>query len=56
MVNTFRIRRGGSRGFVLKEDSVDEDLYMESLNQETSWLDNFRNKYPGKRPVHLLSD
>lgn len=41
-----RIRRGGSRGFVLTEDSIDEDYFMqESLNQEQNWLDKFRNKF-----------
>lgn len=39
-----RIRRGGSRGFMLKEDSLDEDFYKESLAQEKEWLDKFRNK------------
>lgn len=39
-----RIRRGGSTGFVLKEDSLDEDFYKESLEHEKEWLNNFRNK------------
>lgn len=43
----FRIRRGGSRGFVLTEDSMDDDFYINSLIQEKEWLDKFRKKLNG---------
>lgn len=43
----FRIRRGGSRGFVLTEDSMDDDFYIDSLIQEKEWLDKFRKKLNG---------
>ncbi|XP_037036217.1 uncharacterized protein LOC119074301 isoform X2 [Bradysia coprophila] len=39
-----RIRRGGSRGFMLTEDSMDDDFYINSLIQEKEWLDKFRKK------------
>lgn len=39
-----RIRRGGSRGFVLTEDSLDEGFFIESMNQEQSWLQKYQNK------------
>ncbi len=43
----FRIRRGGSRGFMLTEDSMDDDFYIHSLIQEKEWLDKFRKKLNG---------
>lgn len=43
-----RLRRGGSRGFMLTEDSLDENFYKDSLLQETEWLNKFRNKQNGK--------
>lgn len=43
-----RLRRGGSRGFMLTEDSLDEDFYKDSLMQESEWLRKFRNKQNGK--------
>lgn len=43
-----RLRRGGSRGFMLTEDSLDDDFYKDSLMQETEWLRKFRNKQNGK--------
>lgn len=42
----YRIRRGGSRGFVLKEDSFCEDLCMDNIGQEQSWLEKIRSKFP----------
>lgn len=40
-----RIRRGGSRGFVL-DDSLDEGFFVESsLNQGQNWLEKFENKF-----------
>jgi len=42
-----RVRRGGSRGFMLHEDSLDDQLLRESLQQEREWIDKFRNKRPG---------
>lgn len=40
-----RIKRGGSRGFVLNDDSLDEGFYMESLNQGQNWLEKYQNKF-----------
>lgn len=45
MIQNSRIRRGGSHGFVLTEDSLDEGFYMESLNQEQNWLEKYENKF-----------
>jgi hypothetical protein len=42
-----RVRRGGSRGFVLHEESLDDQFLRESLQQEREWIDKFRNKKPG---------
>lgn len=42
-----RVRRGGSRGFMLQEDSLDDQFLRESLRQEREWIDKFRNKRPG---------
>lgn len=50
----FRIRRGGSRGFVLTEDSMDDDFYIDSLIQEKEWLDKFRKKLDGSVIFLLL--
>lgn len=45
--NDIRLRRGGSRGFMLTEDSLDEELYKDSLMLEKEWLIKFRNKQNG---------
>jgi len=42
-----RVRRGGSRGFMLHEESLDDQFLRESLQQEREWIDKFRNKKPG---------
>ncbi|PSN54006.1 hypothetical protein C0J52_10157 [Blattella germanica] len=42
-----RVKRGGSRGFMLQEDSFDDQYLRESLKQEKEWIDKFRNKRPG---------
>ncbi|KAJ9579494.1 hypothetical protein L9F63_004842 [Diploptera punctata] len=42
-----RVKRGGSRGFMLHEDSLDDQFLRESLRQEKEWIDKFRNKRPG---------
>nr|CAD7600966.1 unnamed protein product [Timema genevievae] len=42
-----RLRRGGSRGFMLQEDSLDEQFLKDSLQQEREWINNFRSKRPG---------
>lgn len=42
-----RVRRGGSHGFVLTEDSLDEDFYRQSMDQEKEWLSTFRTKQKG---------
>lgn len=49
----YRIRRGGSRGFVLTEDSMDDDFYINSLIQEKEWLDKFRKKLNGSVTMFL---
>lgn len=53
LVILYRIRRGGSRGFVLNDDSLDEGFYVESLNQEQNWLEKYQNKLSmGKSWIH----
>ncbi|GLV39189.1 Poly(ADP-ribose) glycohydrolase [Carabus blaptoides fortunei] len=42
-----KLRRGGSRGFMLREESMDEDLLKESLEQEKKWIDKFKSKHTG---------
>ncbi|KYB27721.1 hypothetical protein TcasGA2_TC032986 [Tribolium castaneum] len=39
-----KVRRGGSTGFALKEDSLDENFLQDSLQQEKQWIDKFKNK------------
>lgn len=41
----FRIKRGGSRGFVLNDDSLDEGFFIESSNQGQTWLEKYQNKF-----------
>lgn len=40
----FRVKRGGSTGFALNEDSFDDNFLENSLNQEKEWIDKFRSK------------
>lgn len=47
LCNLSRLRRGGSRGFMLREESMDEDLLKESLEQEKKWIDKFKSKHAG---------
>ncbi|XP_019867161.2 uncharacterized protein LOC109596122 isoform X2 [Aethina tumida] len=42
-----KVRRGGSTGFALQEDSVDEDYLQNSLQQEKQWIDKFKSKQSG---------
>lgn len=42
-----RLRRGGSRGFILQEESVDEELLKDSLVQEQRWIDKFKHRHTG---------
>ena len=42
-----RVRRGGSRGFMLHEESLEDQFLRESLQQEREWIDKFRSKKPG---------
>ncbi|PNF37076.1 hypothetical protein B7P43_G08095 [Cryptotermes secundus] len=51
-----RVRRGGSRGFMLQEDSLDDQFLRESLQQEREWIDKFRNKRPGALSRRDTSD
>ncbi|XP_011691183.1 PREDICTED: uncharacterized protein LOC105452060 isoform X2 [Wasmannia auropunctata] len=37
-----KLRRGGSRGFVLRDETVDEEFLKESLEAEQKWLGRFR--------------
>ncbi|CAH1104562.1 unnamed protein product [Psylliodes chrysocephalus] len=39
-----RVKRGGSTGFALNEDSFDDNFLENSLNQEKEWIDKFRSK------------
>ncbi|KAJ8687151.1 hypothetical protein QAD02_022945 [Eretmocerus hayati] len=41
-----KVKRGGSRGFVLKEETVDEEFLKESLEAELRWLGRFRQYQP----------
>lgn len=41
-----RVKRGGSRGFVLRDETVDEDFLKESLEAEQRWLGRFRQTQP----------
>lgn len=45
LFNNYRIKRGGSRGFVLNDDSLDEGFYVESLNKGQNWLEKYENKF-----------
>ncbi|XP_070531013.1 uncharacterized protein [Cardiocondyla obscurior] len=37
-----KVKRGGSRGFVLRDETVDEEFLKESLEAEQKWLGRFR--------------
>ncbi|KAJ8985511.1 hypothetical protein NQ317_015055 [Molorchus minor] len=39
-----KVRRCGSTGFALQEDSLDEDFLQNSLQQERKWIDKFKSK------------
>ncbi|XP_063903078.1 uncharacterized protein LOC135122663 isoform X2 [Zophobas morio] len=39
-----KVRRGGSTGFALREDSLDENFLQDSLQQERLWIDKFKSK------------
>ncbi|XP_030751108.1 uncharacterized protein LOC115878685 [Sitophilus oryzae] len=39
-----KVKRGGSTGFALREESLDEDFLQNSLNKERAWIDKFKNK------------
>ncbi|XP_015114318.1 uncharacterized protein LOC107039287 isoform X2 [Diachasma alloeum] len=41
-----KLRRGGSRGFVLRDETVDEDFLKESLEAEQKWLGRFKQTQP----------
>ncbi|XP_024937385.1 uncharacterized protein LOC107264243 isoform X2 [Cephus cinctus] len=41
-----KVKRGGSRGFVLRDDTVDEEFLKESLEAEQKWLGRFRQSQP----------
>lgn len=41
-----KVKRGGSRGFVLRDETVDEDFLKESLEAEQKWLGRFRQNQP----------
>lgn len=38
----YRVKRGGSRGFVLRDETVDEEFLKESLEAEQKWLGRFK--------------
>ncbi|XP_044580163.1 uncharacterized protein LOC123262133 isoform X3 [Cotesia glomerata] len=38
-----KVRRGGSRGFVLRDETVDEDFLKASLEAEQKWLGKFKH-------------
>ncbi|KAK9703626.1 Poly (ADP-ribose) glycohydrolase (PARG) [Popillia japonica] len=39
-----KVRRGGSTGFILHEESLDEHFLNDSLQQEKQWIDKFKSK------------
>lgn len=39
-----KLRRGGSTGFILNEESLDEEFLQTSLQQEQEWIDKFKTK------------
>ncbi|KRT79940.1 hypothetical protein AMK59_6474, partial [Oryctes borbonicus] len=39
-----KVRRGGSTGFILHEESLDENFLKDSLQQEQQWIDKFKSK------------
>ncbi|XP_048520630.1 uncharacterized protein LOC109538689 isoform X2 [Dendroctonus ponderosae] len=39
-----KVKRGGSTGFALKEDSLGEEFLEISLNKERQWIDRFKTK------------
>ncbi|XP_043480627.1 uncharacterized protein LOC122510220 isoform X2 [Leptopilina heterotoma] len=41
-----KLRRGGSRGFVLRDETVDEEFLKVSLEAEQKWLGRFRQSQP----------
>ncbi|XP_031787309.1 uncharacterized protein LOC100122895 isoform X2 [Nasonia vitripennis] len=41
-----KVKRGGSRGFVLRDETVDEEFLKESLEAEQKWLGRFRQSQP----------
>lgn len=45
-IKSYRVKRGGSRGFVLRDETVDEDFLKESLEAEQKWLGRFRQNQP----------
>lgn len=40
----WRVKRGGSTGFALKEDSLGEEFLEISLSKEKQWIDRFKTK------------
>ncbi|XP_066257056.1 uncharacterized protein [Euwallacea similis] len=40
-----KVKRGGSTGFALQEDSLDEDFLQNSLTKEKMWIDKFKTKH-----------
>ncbi|KAF5269267.1 hypothetical protein FQR65_LT02568 [Abscondita terminalis] len=42
--SNFKLKRGGSTGFMLNEESLDEAFLQDSLQQEQEWIDKFKNK------------
>lgn len=53
-----RVRRGGSTGFALGEDSLDENFLQNSLQQERQWIDKFKSKQSAlnKKDSHKSSE
>ncbi|OXU28965.1 hypothetical protein TSAR_015795 [Trichomalopsis sarcophagae] len=41
-----KVKRGGSRGFMLRDETVDEEFLKESLEAEQKWLGRFRQSQP----------
>lgn len=40
----FRLKRGGSTGFALQEEPLDEEFLADSWSKEKKWIDKFKHK------------
>lgn len=50
-----RIRRGGSTGFVLRDDSMDDEIFFDSLVDDNKWTNNGLENVNGTENRFLIS-